>query len=185
MSTIVTCPECETPRVGDDRFCEGCRFDFVTGTASTPAVGVGLAAPTTWHLEVCADRAYFERLQPDGVEFPVERPPLAVALEQPEVRIGRASRSRGTAPELDLGGEPIDPAISHLHAAFVRADDGSYSVVDRGSTNGTCLNDSTEPIEPGVLHPVGDGDRVHIGAWTTITVRAGALERVTEEAVRR
>jgi hypothetical protein len=185
MSTIVTCPECETPRVGDDAFCEGCGYDFVAGTGREPALGGGPAAPAAWHVEVCADRAYFERLQPDDVAYPVDRPPLAMALDQPEVRVGRTSASRGTEPELDLGGEPVDPAISHLHAAFVRDDAGSYSVVDRGSTNGTYLNEATEPIEPGELHPVRDGDRVHVGAWTTITVRAGALEHITEEAVRR
>jgi pSer/pThr/pTyr-binding forkhead associated (FHA) protein len=44
-------------------------------------------------------------------------------------------------------------------------------VVDQNSTNGTTVNGSDEPIQPFVPVPLQDGDRVHVGAWTTITVR--------------
>ena len=140
-----------------------------------------MAPRTSWYVEVDADREYFDRLEPDDVEFPHEHSPFAMALEDPEIVVGRTSTSRGIEPDLDLGRDPVDPAISHEHAAFVRADDGTYSIVDRDSTNGTYLNGATTPIEPEVRHPVRDGDRVHIGVWTTITVRAGALEHITEE----
>jgi hypothetical protein len=49
---------------------------------------------------------------------------------------------------------------------------GGWAVVDPGSTNGTTLNDDPEPIGNDVAVPVGDGDRIHVGAWTTIIVRA-------------
>jgi pSer/pThr/pTyr-binding forkhead associated (FHA) protein len=42
---------------------------------------------------------------------------------------------------------------------------------DLGSTNGTTLNDDPTPIGREVGAPVSDGDRIHIGAWTTITLR--------------
>lgn len=60
--------------------------------------------------------------------------------------------------------------MSHRHAVFLRQPDGSWAVVDQGSTNGTTLNGSDEPIQPHVPVPLQDGDRVHVGAWTTLAV---------------
>ena len=42
---------------------------------------------------------------------------------------------------------------------------------DLGSTNGTMVNDDPTPIAPQLAIPLADGDRVRVGAWTTITVR--------------
>jgi hypothetical protein len=47
-------------------------------------------------------------------------------------------------------------------------------VSDLGSTNGTYLNDEQKPLTAGQTRSVGDGDRVHVGAWTTITLHAPA-----------
>jgi pSer/pThr/pTyr-binding forkhead associated (FHA) protein len=52
-----------------------------------------------------------------------------------------------------------------------RRGDGGVVVRDLGSTNGTMLNDDPVPIAPQTVTPLSDGDRVHVGAWTTITVR--------------
>jgi hypothetical protein len=48
---------------------------------------------------------------------------------------------------------------------------GAWTLVDPGSTNGTTVNGATDPIAVNVEVPVGDGDRIHVGAWTTITLR--------------
>jgi pSer/pThr/pTyr-binding forkhead associated (FHA) protein len=45
---------------------------------------------------------------------------------------------------------------------------------DLGSTNGTYLNDEPNPLSAGQTRPLKDGDEVHVGAWTTITVHAPA-----------
>jgi pSer/pThr/pTyr-binding forkhead associated (FHA) protein len=45
-------------------------------------------------------------------------------------------------------------------------------VQDLGSTNGTTINDGADPIDADAPVPLGDGDRIHLGAWTTITLRA-------------
>ena len=60
--------------------------------------------------------------------------------------------------------------MSHSHALLVVGPDGDWSVVDLASANGTYVNESTEPIEPHVPVPVKEGDRIHVGAWTTLTV---------------
>ena len=67
-----------------------------------------------------------------------------------------------------------DPGVSHLHAVLLLQPDGNWAVVDPGSTNGTTLNDDPEPVKTDVPIPVRDGDRIHVGAWTTITVRGPA-----------
>jgi hypothetical protein len=129
-----------------------------------------------WVAVVTADREYFENVKANGhldaasIDFPSYCPERRFQLSGTEMQIGRRSRSRGLDPEIDLTGPPTDPGISHLHAAFVAAADGTWTVLDRGSSNGTQLNGrelaAGEPVE------LNDGDRVCLGAWTTLTVHA-------------
>jgi pSer/pThr/pTyr-binding forkhead associated (FHA) protein len=58
-----------------------------------------------------------------------------------------------------------------LHAVLLAQADGSWAVLDPGSTNGTTINDDPIPIRTNVPIPLADGDRIHLGAWTTITLR--------------
>jgi hypothetical protein len=176
--------------VGSDKFCEGCGYDFATGRSSghaaaapdpaeAPPAGArdpDRSPPSSvgpWEAIVSADREYFERVAAEAVDFPAHCPSRKFMLDQHEMNIGRRSPSRGIAPEIDLSGAPQDPAISHLHAILVRQDDRSYSLVDPGSVNGTTLNEDPVPIAPNTPMPLTDGDRIHIGAWTTVTIRHG------------
>lgn len=124
-----------------------------------------------WSVVVTADRGFYDRQTPEGVEFPSDFQPRHVRLDGDATDIGRASASHGGSPHIDLSVEPRDPGISHRHAQFVRTTDGSYSLIDVGSMNGTMLNDSEDPIEPNKAVPLADGDRVHLGAWTTLLIR--------------
>ena len=162
------CPTCQTSRVAGDQFCENCGYDFEAGMPSVTSS----QPPRTWELVVTADRAYYERFSADGVEFPPRYPPRSFRLEGEEIQIGRRSASRGVHPEIDLSGAPEDPGISRLHALLVRSDGGCYALVDLGSTNGTMLNGEKEPVAVKVPVPLADGDRIHLGAWTTMTIRA-------------
>jgi len=45
-----------------------------------------------------------------------------------------------------------------------------WSVLDPGSSNGTQVNGND--IEVGVDVPLQPGDRISIGAWTTLTIHA-------------
>jgi pSer/pThr/pTyr-binding forkhead associated (FHA) protein len=49
--------------------------------------------------------------------------------------------------------------------------DGTWSVIDRGSSNGTSVNG--QEIAAGAPVLLRDGDRVCVGAWTTLTVHSG------------
>ena len=65
-----------------------------------------------------------------------------------------------------------DPGVSRLHAVLLRSRDGSWSVVDPGSANGTEVNGSEIP--QGQPVPLRDGDRIHLGAWTELRVVCGS-----------
>ena len=171
----VTCPHCGITQEPGRKFCEVCGADMATGVAPVavaPSPTPPAAAATTrWEMSATADRAYFDRLGAEGVDFPVGAPARTFPLADATVLVGRRSARRGIDPQIDLSGAPEDPGVSHAQCTLVRQPDGSYSVVDSGSTNGTRVNDGADPIEPNVLRPLVDGDRVHVGAWTTLTVR--------------
>jgi hypothetical protein len=150
------------------------------GTASTTNVVGASAAPTTtgpaWTAVVTADRDYFNSViaagGPDAasIEFPGYCPERRFTLSGQEMRIGRRSTSRGLEPEIDLTGPPTDPGVSHLHAVLIAQPDGTWSVLDPGSSNGTQVN-GTDMVT-GVPVPLHDGDRVSVGAWTVLTIRS-------------
>ena len=177
------CPQCGAPRTG--QFCESCGHDFTSVTSSSQPGPFGLPsvvspppatppATATWTAVVTADRAYFDRVVatagPDapGLNFPAYCPERRFPLSGTEVRVGRRSVSRGIDPEIDLTGPPADPGVSRLHALFIAGPDGAWSVVDPGSENGTFLNGNAIPENQAV--PLRDGDRVHLGAWTALTI---------------
>jgi hypothetical protein len=157
------CPGCGAPRSGDDRYCEGCGHDFL----AAPPAAAG------WEAVVSADRTQFERLRANGITFPGGYRERRFALDAPLMRIGRKRGKPGEpALEIDLAGAPEDPGISRLHAVLERCADGCYAIRDLGSTNGTTVNDDPAPLGRDMVVPLADGDRVRIGAWTTITLRS-------------
>ena len=193
-----SCPRCGAPRVG--LFCEACGYDFtaVPPTTFLPVTSASLSptsmtpAPVTpappapapaapavaaWVAVVTADRAYYDSVRAAGgpdadvLSFPAYCPERRFPLSGAEVRVGRRSVSRGIDPEIDLTGPPADPGVSRLHMVLVGAPDGTWSVVDPGSENGTLVNGSE--IRQGEAVPLHDGDRIHLGAWTALTITRG------------
>jgi hypothetical protein len=149
----------------------------VTPPVSPPAPDLAPDPTATWVAVVAADRAYYDQMRAgsdsDAAEigFPSYCPERRFRLSGAEVRIGRRSASRGLEPEIDLTGPPVDPGVSRLHAVLLAGADGAWSVLDPGSANGTLVNGSEIPRDEAV--PLGDGDRIHLGAWTRITISRG------------
>ncbi|HYZ54187.1 MAG TPA: FHA domain-containing protein [Streptosporangiaceae bacterium] len=146
------------------------------GSGSAPA---GARTATGWVAEVAADRAYFDKVVAQGgadagtLRFPAYCPRRRFRLTGPEVRIGRRSVQRGIEPEIDLTGPPADPGVSRMHAVLILEPDGSLTVIDPGSENGTLVNGSEIPV--GVKVPLAEGDSIQLGAWTVITIRAAHI----------
>jgi hypothetical protein len=181
------CPNCQSAAGPDDKFCEVCGYDFVTGNlpaapqpVPAPAAPTGPAAVTSaapWQAVVTADREYYGRSGTDDeLPFPDHCPERVFWLNQDEILIGRHSQSRGINPQIDLSGAPEDTAISRAHAILRRQPDGSFVVIDPGSTNGVMLNDDPEPLTHNVARPIQDGDRLYLGAWTRIDFHAPAAD---------
>lgn len=135
--------------------------------------------PLTWTATIGPDREYFmammHRSGPEaaGLNLPAYSPEQQRTLTGHQITIGRRRHSTGDTPDIDLSVPPEDPGVSHQHAILVQQPDGAWAVVDQNSTNGTTVNGGEEPIQPFVPVPLQDGDRVHVGAWTTITIRRG------------
>jgi hypothetical protein len=159
-----SCPVCAVVRRDPDAFCENCGHDFFAPTAR-------------WTLEARADRDYYERLRPDGIEFPTGAPTSWFALDGDEIVIGRAAGS--FTPDIDLADALGDPGVSRRQLLFVRDATGGYAALDPGSTNGTFVNEGTEPIAQNQPVSLTDGARVHVGAWTTIVVHHTETENET------
>jgi hypothetical protein len=156
------------------------------GTAQAGVAG-GAADPGTaparepagagWRVTVAADPTYHARMQAaadaevEPIAFPAFCPERRFTLRGDQVLIGRQSRSRGIEPDIDLTGPPTDPAVSHAHAMLVSHPEGGWALVDLGSANGTYLNDGAQAIEQNVRVPLSDGDRIHVGAFSTLTLR--------------
>ncbi|OEJ32032.1 forkhead-associated protein [Streptomyces subrutilus] len=133
----------------------------------------------SWSATIGPDRSYFmammQRSGPEaaGLNLPAYSPEQHLALAGGQITIGRRRASTGESPDIDLSVPPEDPGVSHQHAVLVQQPDLSWAVVDQNSTNGTTINGGEDPIQPYVPVPLADGDRVHVGAWTTITIRRG------------
>jgi hypothetical protein len=193
------CAACDAPL--DGRFCETCGHDSLTaipgpaqppvpeplprqaesqdrvGQATVSDIRVERPVRPTWTATVSADRAYYTSVMAiggpdaDSVSFPPFCPDRYFPLRAGQVVIGRRSASRGIVPDIDLTGPPEDPGVSHQHAMFVVQHDGSLFIVDLESSNGTTMNGGQASLRPHIARPLADGDRIHLGAWTTITVR--------------
>jgi len=168
------CPACGMPVSG--RFCEACGHDSALPEPSATAAPAAVAKSVGWTAVVNADREFYERVLaqggPDTVEFPQFFPARRIALQSDTTLIGRGNAKQGVEPEIDLGIHPADRGVSTQHAVL-RLRDSGLTVTDLGSTNGTSLNGSNDRLTEGEETPLADGDRIHVGAWTTITIVQG------------
>jgi FHA domain len=199
-TTAGTCPNCNGVKDGFSIFCEDCGYDFVTGivppnrtgapgvaagasgsssssssSATAPSVSTSPGATVineagSWMIVVATDRAQFDRVGDSTVVFPVGVADRVVELTADRALIGRKSTSRNIHPEVDLSPTPEDVAVSRQHAEIVRAADGTFTVSDLGSSNGTFLNGSAAAMAPNTPMPLANGDSISVGAWTTLTL---------------
>ena len=101
------------------------------------------------------------------LEYFIDDQQHEVQLEADENAVGRSKECR-----LQL---LHDPELSRVHCTFKRHPDGSFVLVDEGSTNGTYLNEERVGSEE---LPLREGDRVRIGT-TVLVFREKQVGRTT------
>ena len=170
------CPDCGAERSAPDAvFCEVCGFNYSTGAhgeialppaAPEPAVQAPIAplATTIWSLHIEIEAAARDAGSPAP---PADVSSFEVTVTKPVNLIGRRSAARAIDPEIALD---FDDAVSHRHAILTRGDDGSLTLRDIGSSNGTEINGALLP--PMTDHVLRDGDRLTLGHWTCITMKS-------------
>ena len=158
------CPDCGAVReFRSQAFCEACGHNFRTGAAGVvPPPPPVAAAAVRWEVTARADATLRGTVNPDA---PAAAPPRTFTLFDEQTLVGRPAA--GVRTPVPVAG---DAGVSRRHAVLVRHGDGSLSVRDLGSANGTAVNG--QDITPGVDVTLTDGDRVAIGAWTVLTVKA-------------
>jgi pSer/pThr/pTyr-binding forkhead associated (FHA) protein len=82
--------------------------------------------------------------------------------------VGRRDDKQNIRPAVPLN----DPGASRRHAKFLLNADGSVSLQDLASMNGTKLNGAD--VVSGSLRALADGDEVTLGRWTRIKLRGHA-----------
>lgn len=185
-----TCSNCSEPYHPDDAFCENCGYDFLSGTLPTPDAAVANPAATSTPATapdgspdgptitptaavIRFSAKHMTRMVSDELAYEGDQNYEArIVLTGSKVLIGRGSRSRAIFPEIDLTGHTEDPAVSSRHCMLVHLDDGSWTVNDLGSTNGTYLGEATDLLQAGVETAIDFGTPIYVGAWTSITLEA-------------
>lgn len=172
-NTII-CPSCSAPHDSTSgHFCEICGYNFNTGTQGVPPIPdkdvtgkdvINHVSTTHNYLEVTITIDPSLR-SPESPE-PPNQPPIILRLDKESNLIGRLSVARGINPEVALN---FDSAISHRHALINRQIDGTFTLRDIDSANGTVLN--RVELTPMVDSVIQDGDEFTLGHWTRIKVK--------------
>ncbi|MGW2015352.1 FHA domain-containing protein [Streptomyces sp. NPDC001927] len=170
-ASMPVCTRCGHRNAADSRFCSHC------GTPLRGGASVERPSETTSTISISGLEAYdaevtgqtqLPSLSPEALAA-VEALPAGSALLV--VRRGPNSGSRflldselttaGRHPQSDIFLD--DVTVSRRHVEFRRAQDGSFTVADVGSLNGTYVN--REPIDSVVLSA---GDEVQIGKYRLV-----------------
>jgi hypothetical protein len=128
-------------------------------------------AACAWAAVVSADHDYYDGVQAANEQdaarfsFPDDYAHRRIELAKQEMTIGRRSRSRHIEPDIDLTG---DPGVSRLHAILTTGPDGTCTVTDKDTPNGTQVNGREIPANEAV--PLRSGDYINLGVWTRITL---------------
>ncbi len=199
-STGAPCPNCALVNTADALFCEGCGYDFTTGTmpreatatnpldlGATPAQPavpdpVAPSVKVEWVAEVWVDPDWYTE-QASDEPCPSPGLPVVVPLQARSLLIGRSSRSRNIHPEIECSS---DIGVSRRQAQL-STDGQRWWVEDLQSANGTYVGAAsaalpTDALTPGQRRELAKDDHIYIGAWTCIVVRRATPEEQAGQA---
>jgi len=203
-SATQPCPNCALVNTADALFCEGCGYDYTTGTMPRQAAPVnpldlgattakpaasGSVPPSTapavgfdWVAEIWVDPDWYAE-QHNDVPCPSPGLPVVVPLLTRSLLIGRRSRSRNIHPEIDCS---ADVGVSRRQAQLT-TDGQRWWVEDLQSANGTFVGAAsaalpTDALPPGQRRELAQDDHIYVGAWTCIVVRRATPEEQAGQA---
>ncbi len=139
----------------------------------TPTRGRPAPRREVWVAEIWIDPDWYD-VQSSPDPMPSVGLPETVRLKDTNL-VGRESKSRGIAPEVDCG---LDTGCSRRQAQLT-TDGSRWYVEDLGSANGTFVGSATGPLPTDPITTrteLGPDDRVYVGAWTRIVVRKASRE---------
>ena len=184
------CSNCGAARLGGERFCEICGLDFETGAmpqapqpsvaaAAAPASGsgpIGSPAPPPpkigWVAVLSCDAGWWLDNSgaggvADGVPYPDPEPAVRrIELRSNDSVIGRTSGS--SVADVDCGS--ADTGVSRKHAKISLHPDGTWTVTDLGSTNGTFIGDASTKLTPQAETAFDPSSTIKIGAYTMVRI---------------
>jgi hypothetical protein len=130
----------------------------------------------SWVAEIWVDPDWYAEQR---IDEPCPSPglPAVVPLRRHSLLIGRTSHSRNIAPEIDCS---TDIGVSRRQAQLT-TDGQRWWVEDLRSANGTYVGTAgaalpVEALPPGQRRELAPDDRLYIGAWTCVVVRAATPE---------
>lgn len=141
------CQECDFENIEGTLICEECGFPMIGAEYEVPSriinVGTTVLETTTIVLEF------------KGYPTPVE------LKSMPKMVFGRFDATATARPDFDLNPYgAYEKGVSRMHAALVRQE-GTITLYDIGSANGTAINGKRLPInQPRILQ---DGDEIMFG----------------------
>lgn len=182
QQSTTPCPDCNTPHEENSgNFCEICGYSFLTGvgggnpfpvevpkSSTTPTSRTNSpSAPVTaaisqlgeWQALISIDPSL---ATPDSPIAPSQGL-ITIVLASSTNLIGRMSQARGIHPELPLD---FDDAVSSRHGILTIQPDGTLTLRDIGSANGTMVNGKEIAIMVDVQ--IRSGDEITLGHWTRI-----------------
>ncbi|GAA2340883.1 FHA domain-containing protein [Streptomyces cuspidosporus] len=168
---LPVCPRCGHQNAEASRFCSNCgaplRGQAPSERASETTSTISISGLEAYDSEVTGQTP-LPSLSPEAQAAVDALPPGSALLV---VRRGPNSGSRflldsdvttaGRHPQSDIFLD--DVTVSRRHVEFRRGQDGSFTVADVGSLNGTYLN--REPIDSAILT---SGDEVQIGKYRMV-----------------
>jgi hypothetical protein len=147
-------------------------------SGGTPSAGTAFS----WVAELWIDPAWYEA-QDSPDPLPSPGLPATIPLRHSSVLVGRASRSRNIAPDVDCG---ADSGVSRRQSQLT-TDGSRWFVEDLESANGTFIGRASgtlpeDPIPVGVKRELEPDDRIYLGAWTRLVIREATEDEIASLA---
>lgn len=185
-----SCQRCGEPNAGDSKFCVSCGEPLTAAATSVSPRAGGVAAGAGARDEFAAARPLGATQEPGAyatTALPIPASgvaPLVVPDGAPAILVGFLTSFElnplGDSWRIDQGRVVIGrqgsasaeleiphPTVSSSHAELLAsAEPGRVQIVDKGSTNGTYINEVL--LQPGVCAELRDGDQLRFGLFGSL-----------------